>query len=91
MRLYWSRDEPLIHCPVISQTMTRDRYEQISQCLHVANAPESERTPSSPTYDKLQWMLDEVRDRFKGMWSPNQQMTVDENMVMYKGKYCLVR
>jgi hypothetical protein len=26
-RLYWSRDEPLFHCLVISQTMTRDRYE----------------------------------------------------------------
>ena len=74
--------------------MTRDRYEQISWCLYVANAPESERMPRSPTYDKLHklwWMLDEVRDRFKGMWLPNQQMTVDESMVIYKGKYCPVR
>jgi hypothetical protein len=32
-------------------------------------------------------MMDEVRDRFKAMWSPNQQLTVDDGMIMYKGKY----
>ena len=93
-RLYWSKDEPLFHCLVISQMMTRDRYEAISRCLHVANAPTSVTDRDSPTYDKLhkiRWMLDEVRDRCKAMWSPNQQMTVDESMVMYKGKYCSVR
>jgi hypothetical protein len=26
-RLYWTRNEPLFHCPIISQTMTKDRYE----------------------------------------------------------------
>lgn len=32
-------------------------------------------------------LLDEVCDRFKTMWSLNQQVTVDESIVMYKGKY----
>jgi hypothetical protein len=93
-RLYWSRDEPLLHCHVISQLMTRDRYEHITRCLHVASAPPSITDKDSPTYDKLhkiRWMLDEIRERFKSMWSPNQQMIVDEGMIMYKGKYCPVR
>lgn len=33
-------DEPLFHCLVISQTMIQDWYEQITRCLHVANAAE---------------------------------------------------
>jgi hypothetical protein len=60
----------------------------------VANAPESTSNKSSPSYDKLhklRWMLDEVWDRFKCMWAPNQQLTVDESMVMYKGTYCPIR
>jgi hypothetical protein len=36
-------------------------------------------------------MLDEVRERFKYMWAPNHQITVDESMVMYKGMYCPIR
>jgi hypothetical protein len=74
-RLYWSRDEPLFRCPIISQLMTRDRYELITRCLHIANAPLAETDPSSSTYDKLhkvRWMMDEIRERFKAMWSPNQ-------------------
>jgi hypothetical protein len=46
---------------------------------------------SNLTHDKLhkvRWMLDEVQDRFKKMWLPNQQLTVDKSMVMYKGQCC---
>ena len=45
-------------------------------------------------YDKLnkiRWMLDEVTERCKAMWSPNQQLTVDETMIRYKGKYSPIR
>jgi hypothetical protein len=89
-RLYWSRDEPLFHCPIISQLLTRDRFELITRCLHVTNAPPHVKDRSSATYDKLhklKWMLEEVRERFKAMWAPNQQLTIDEGMVMYKGIY----
>jgi hypothetical protein len=74
--------------------MTSDRFEFITRCLHVASAPPSVTNKDSRTYDKLhkiRWMVDEIRDRFKSMWSPNQQLTVDEGMVMYKRKYCPVR
>jgi hypothetical protein len=90
-RLYWSWEIPLFHCPVISQLMTRDQFELITRCLHVANAPADVRDPLSSSYDKLhkvRGMLDEVRDHFKSMWTPNQQMTMDEGMIMYKRQYC---
>jgi hypothetical protein len=93
-RHYWVRNDPLLHCPEISGIMTHDRFEQITRCLHIANAPSNATDHSSPTYEKLhklRWMIDEVRTRFKAMWSLNQQITVDESMVMYNGKYCPVR
>jgi hypothetical protein len=40
---------------------------------------------------KIWWMMDEMRDRLKAMWSPNQQLTVDEGMIMYKGNYCSIQ
>ena len=60
----------------------------------MANAELCISNPSSPSYDKLhkiRRMLDEVCDRFKTMWSPCQQMTIDKGIVIYKGKYCLMR
>ena len=74
--------------------MTRDRFELITRCLHVASAPLSVTNKDSSTYDKLykiKWMLDEIRDQFKSMWSSNQQIIVDEGMVMYKENYCPIR
>jgi hypothetical protein len=74
--------------------MTRDKFEQITNCLHLTNAPESATNKSSPSYDKLhkiRWMLDEVREWFICMWAPNQQLTVDESMIMYKRTYCPIR
>jgi hypothetical protein len=93
-RQYWSRDEPLFCCSIILQLMTCDRYELITRCLHFANAPLEATDPSSPSYDKLhkvRWLVDEIRAHFKAMWAPNQQLTVDEGMIMYKGKYCPIR
>jgi hypothetical protein len=64
------------------------------QCLHVANALSSATNHLSPTYDKLyklQWMINEVCSRFQAMGSLNQQLTVDESMIIYKGIYYSVR
>lgn len=93
-KLYWSRDDALYKCPLIFQYMTEDRYELITLCLHVANAPPNVQDSSSPTYDnlhKVRWIIDEVCTRFRSMWFPNQQMIVDEGMNMYKGRYCPIR
>jgi hypothetical protein len=60
----------------------------------VANVPASTSSCDSPSFDKLhklRSMLDEVREQFKAMWSPNQQLTVDESMLRYKGNYCPVK
>jgi alanine dehydrogenase len=68
--------------------MTRDHVEFITRFLHVANAPTNVQDRNSSKYDKLhkvRWMLDEVQSRFQAMWSSNQQITVDEGMIIYKG------
>ena len=91
IRLYWSKEEPLYHCQVILQLMTREHFELTTRCLHVENAELYISNPYSPSYDKLykvRWMLNEICDRFKTMWSPYQQMTIDKGI--YKGKYCLM-
>jgi hypothetical protein len=93
-RLFWSQNNLLLHCMVISHIITRNTYEQFRQCLHVANAPENITNHFSPTYDKLhkvRWMLNEMYNRFKSMWTSNQQLTMDESMVMHKGQYCPIR
>lgn len=90
-RLYWSKKEPFFYCNIISQILKRDSCERITRCLHLGILEENVKDQRSATHDKLQkvrWMVDEVCLRFKVQWSLNQQMTVDEGRIMYKGKYC---
>jgi hypothetical protein len=51
--LYWSRNKPLYHCPIILQLMIRNKYELIARCLYVANAPSHVMNRESATYNKL--------------------------------------
>jgi hypothetical protein len=48
-----ARKETLFHCSVISQIITRERFELITRCLHVANVPAHVMDRDSSTYDKL--------------------------------------
>jgi hypothetical protein len=34
-RDYWKRSEPFLYCPIISQVMSRGRFESIGRYLHV--------------------------------------------------------
>jgi hypothetical protein len=36
-RSYWTNNS-LLHCPIISQLMIRNRFEQITRCLHVVHS-----------------------------------------------------
>lgn len=94
VRSYWEKSCDFLWCPVISSIMTRNRYEHIIRCLHVHNDHAATTDRSSGDFDKLvklRWLLDEIRDRCKGMWNLGNKVTVDEMMVQYKGKYCLIR
>ena len=73
--------------------MTRDMYLAISTCLHVVGSSFVCKDHNSPSYDKLhkiRWVLDEFRERCKENWNLGQEITIDEMMVPYKGKYCHV-
>lgn len=70
--------------------MKRDLFEDITCCFHVAIAPIHVQDRKSPIYDKLHkicWLVDDVYVSFKNMWASNQQVTINDSMVLYKGKY----
>ena len=94
IRCYWSREEPLFHCSIIAQLMTRDCFEAILRCLHVAKPCDVVDEHGVVVRDKIakvQWLVQAIRVRCENMWNCHQQLTVDESMVRYKGQYCPIR
>ena len=49
---------------------------------------------NDPEFDKMHQtrrLIDRIRDAYKRLWFLRQFVIIDDNMVQYKGKYCLGR
>nr|XP_027217915.1 piggyBac transposable element-derived protein 4-like [Penaeus vannamei] len=74
MRDFWSRD-PLMSSAIFPQTMSRDRFDQLTEALHFADN-QAERQAD----DRL-WKLRPVVD------VPNKVASIDESLWAFKGRH----
>ena len=84
---YWKRPEPFLYCPIISQVMSRGRFESIGRCLHVVKDDDDDP-------DKLQKMkvlIQEIVKRYEENWNLHKEVSIDKMMVPYKDKFCSIR
>lgn len=81
--LYWKGK---IHCPMVSEVMSRDRWEEIKPNLHFSD--NNNNLPANdPNYDKLFKIRPLITHRitkFCDIPKP-QRLCVDEQMVPFKG------
>ena len=74
--------------PGIKQTMTSNRFQEISQFLHF---PDSTRTPAHGKngYDqlyKVRLVLNAILENSQRCYSPNKHIAIDEGMIALKGR-----
>lgn len=79
---YWSVD-PLLYTPAFGKYMARDRYLQILKNLHFAN---NEEADNNNRLHKVQYVLEEIKRRFKSQFYPFQNLVIDESMILFKGR-----
>ena len=54
LETYWKKPGSVFYCPIISNTMTRARFFQLRQCLHITNlASYAHIETGQPGYDKM--------------------------------------
>ena len=89
IRQYWSTD-PYLQTSVFNQVMTRNRYQKILQFLHFADNSSYDATDSGR--DKLFKVRDIIEflvDRFKTVYIPSESISIDEELLLYKGRLSL--
>ena len=64
--------------------MSRNRFEQIWWCLHFNNNELLQQ--STNRLFKVQPLLDFFLERFKTVHKPNQQLSLDEAMIPWRGR-----
>ena len=87
LRDYWSQ-HALLGVPGITSGMSRNRFLELLSNLHLNN---NDKMPAkdSPLFDQLYkvWpLLEKVRANTQGHYKPNQQVSVDEAMILFKGR-----
>ena len=90
VRCYWDR-KAFYNCPLISEAMTRTRFEAIVCCLHLVNNEGLVTDREDPVYDKLgkvRWLCEDFATRSQALYNNERVLTVDEIMIPYKGRFC---
>jgi len=84
---YWKRN-PVYHYAPVADRISRDRFMEISRYLHfVDNTTVAPR--GSPQYDRLakvRPILEYLETRFSVVYTPGQDLSVDEAMIKFQGR-----
>ena len=80
---YWSTSWHS-HIPFFSKLFSRNRFEIIFWMFHVSSSPSSQ---APKRLDKVQILLDALISRFKKNMHPSSNLSVDETMVGFRGRF----
>ena len=84
LHMYWSTDI-YYSTPAFSKIMKRDRFYLILKFLHFNNNETVD--PENPhRLHKVRPLIQLLRERFRKVYSPGKNMSVDESVVLYKGR-----
>jgi len=85
--MYWLVDNDILGTPGISELMSRNKFQQISCFLHLAD--NAQQYPAGhPRHDKLfkvRNLLDLITRQCAANYTHHQAVTVDEAMIPFKG------
>lgn len=84
---YWSSDVD-IAVPLVPKTMQRDRYFEIRANIHVNDNSAMPEDNSDKLY-KIRPLIQDLNRNFQLLRLPNAAQSVDESMVLFKGRSCL--
>ena len=84
LRDYWSTNDLLL-TPIFIRTMTCRRFLQIATFFHVTNNVEIPDNVADPLV-RVRSVLEYFRSRFRDVYTPSRELSIDEGMLPWKGK-----
>uniref|UniRef100_A0A6I8SZJ6 Uncharacterized protein n=1 Tax=Xenopus tropicalis TaxID=8364 RepID=A0A6I8SZJ6_XENTR len=84
---YWDTNT-VLSIPLFSAVMARNRYQILLRFLHF-NDNTTAVAPNEPGYDrlyKLRPLIDSLSQRFAEVYTPSQNVCVDESLLLFKGR-----
>ena len=89
IKQFWSTNQ-LLQTALFNQVMARSRFTEALKFLHFVD--KSDHNTNDPNRDKLYKVRDIVEflvDQFKNVWIPTQQISIDKEPLLWKGRLSL--
>ena len=87
---YWKRDQ-LLHNTPISDRISRDRFRDLSRCMHFVDNT-TLLSVGSPRYDRLSEVrpiINHLIEKSVELYDPHKHVAVDEAMIKFQGRSSL--
>ena len=90
IRDFWNVNPKLAIRSIILKSMSRTRWEHIRRYLKISNPIEDEKvnTRGPDWWKKLEPLITEFRVNSQRYWTPSSHVSVDEQLIMFKGRSC---
>lgn len=69
--------QPILSHPWFPSILSRDRFQQINRYFHVSN----ETLYQNDKLAKLQPVVDNALTKFRALWTPHREISIDEQMI----------
>ncbi|XP_065653795.1 piggyBac transposable element-derived protein 4-like [Hydra vulgaris] len=87
LSMYWSKDE-LYNTPIFSEIINPNRFSMLLKFFHFNNNEDENYDETDDNRDRLykvRPVINILRNRFKTVYNPGKNLSVDESLVLYKG------
>ena len=84
MYMYWSTDD-MVRTPFFSKIMSRNRFGEISRYLYFNDQMQLAPDNEDRLY-KLRPVIDYLTEKFKSLYQPHEQISIDEGTLKFKGR-----
>ena len=85
--LYWNlKDKDGPYHKMITQHISRNRWQQIDRFFHVAPPPPEDKKDKETVFDKVDWLSEHLRAKMKLYWEPGTDLSVDETIQQFMGR-----
>ncbi|KAL0830187.1 hypothetical protein ABMA28_003644 [Loxostege sticticalis] len=87
---YWSSNLDIFYTPGFSAHMSIDRFISLNKCVHFNNNEDmymcaQDLDPSEARLFKIKPLLTHLNDKFQSLYTPAQNIALDESLLMWKG------
>ncbi|KAG8233324.1 hypothetical protein J437_LFUL017302 [Ladona fulva] len=85
-KFFWTK-RPILETPFFSKMMSYRRFVLIKKYLHFSdNEAYNPDTHPQPKLNKIWAILSNLNDKFKMVFTPERDITIDESLMLYKGR-----